>query len=150
MTLEELDQLLAQRWMEAQARAQVPPGLVKLTWDLGHYEHFSKPRGYAVTFNWGKPHCHLRMAHKILKAPEHRVDGIIRHEIGHVLDLTRPAAKLNRWAIGRRVRLPGPVGGERRADAIAEAVWRSPIRYDDDLVQSTTHGVAPRPAHLGL
>lgn len=149
MTFTELDALLTRRWVEAQARAQVPPGAVELTWDLGDYEHFHKPRGFAVTFNWGEPHCHLRMSPKILSAPVDRVDGIIRHELGHVLDLTRPAEGLDRWARSRGVKLPHTP--ERRADAIAEAVWRSPIYYDEDLlVQSTTRGIAPRPAHLGL
>lgn len=146
--MKQLDDLLTLRWMEAQARAGLPPGEVTLTWDVGPYEHFNKPRGYAVTFNWGKPHCHLRFAEKMLTAPLHRVDGIVRHELGHVLDIVVPKKRLDQWARGRSVRLPSTV--ERRADAIAEAVWRSPIRYDDDLVQSTTTGVAPRPTHLGL
>lgn len=146
--MQQLDDLLTRRWTEAQARVGLAPGAVPLTWDIGPYEHFQSPRGYAVTFNWGKPHCHLRFSEKMLSAPLHRMDGIVRHELGHVLDITVPKAQLDRWARSRGVRLPST--DERRADSIAEAVWRSPIRYDEDLVQSTTTGVAPRPAHLGL
>ena len=48
---------------------------------------------------------------------------------------------------------PAPAIAERLGlspDAIAEAVWGDPIRYDSDLVQSTKNGVYPRPRHLGL
>jgi hypothetical protein len=43
-----------------------------------------------------------------------------------------------------------PSTPERRADAIAEAVWRTKLKYDADTVQSTRYGCSPRPAHLGL
>jgi hypothetical protein len=84
----------------------------------------------------------------MIDAPVHRVDGVIRHEIGHVLDLTIPAAHMDRWAFSRGVALPQTP--ERRADAIAHAVWNSPIAYDRDMVQTTGRGTCPRPVHLGL
>jgi len=145
-----VERLLEQRWMEAQQRV-TPLGPVKLTWDVGDYAHFDSPRGYAVTFNWGKPHCHLRVAAKLARAPRHRIDGIIQHEIGHVVDLTCPKAKLDAWAVSQGIQLPST--DERRADAIAEAIWGTPIYYTKPLlVQSTdpTNAITPRPRHLGL
>jgi hypothetical protein len=76
------------------------------------------------------------------------VDGIVRHELGHVVDLCFPEAAVDQWAERHGVQLPKT--DERRADAIAELLWKEPIRYDKDLVQSTREGVTPRPRHLGL
>lgn len=142
-----LEQVLTQRWAETQERV-APMGPVRLTWDIGNYEHFDTPRGFAVTFNWGKPHCHLRFARKLLRAQPDRIDGIVQHELGHVVDLTTPKATLDRWALSQGIQLPSTE--ERRADALAQAIWGKPIRYDDDLVQSTHRGTFPRPVHLGL
>jgi hypothetical protein len=145
--MQRLEGLLGRRW--AETRNALGPLLVgvDLTWALGDYPHFRTKRGYGVTFHKGPRYCHLLFAKKMLRAPEHRVDGILRHELGHVVDLTVDPAELNRWAAARGTRLPSTV--ERRADAVAEAIWRSAIKYDTDLVQSTTTGVFPRPAHLG-
>jgi len=121
-----------------------------VTYDTGPYPHFKTKRGFGVTFQDcpGGP-CHIRLAKKLTKAPRHRQDGIIRHELGHVLDLTLPARELNAWCRKRGVRLPAKKHGEIRADAIAHAVWGKPLKYDKDTVQSTTQGTWPRPAHLG-
>lgn len=141
-------ELLSRRWADACYVAQLPPNWVK--WDIGDYPHFRKPRGYGVTFQFKKNGpCHLRFAKKILYAPLDRADGVIRHEIGHVLDVMLPPQELDYWASQRGVLLPKTQ--ERRADAIAYVIWREPIRYDPDLlVQSTTRGVTLRPEHLGL
>lgn len=152
MTLHSFQQLLTQRWSDTCAALECAPDVIRLTWDIGPYHHFEKPRGYGVTFHHGGPSCHLRFSEKILRASPDRVDGVVRHEIGHVIDLcvVNPAV-LNQWAKERGYRLPPPEQAERRADAIAEAIWHTPIRYDEDLwVQSTTNGVAPRPEWLGL
>jgi len=125
-----------------------------LTWDIGPYEHFNTPRGFGVTFTkhsnpkWGV--CHIRLAKKLLLACEDRQDGIIQHELGHVIDLTCHPASLDRWAKSRGVTLPPQKHGEIRADAIAHAVFGAPLRYDEDTVQNTRFGVTPRPLHLGL
>lgn len=141
-------ELLARRWGEAQSALGLPPGAVKLTWDIGPFPHFKSKRGYGVTFHHGGSCCHLRFAKKTLTAPIHRADGLIRHELGHVFDFVCEAPELDAWAETRGVSLPKTQ--ERRADAIAEAIWGVPVRYDKDLVQSSTKGVAPRPKHLGL
>jgi hypothetical protein len=98
-----------------------------------------------VTFIEGT-RCHMRYADKCLTSPIHRVDAIIRHELGHVLDAQVKPAALDRWARGRGVELMHTP--ELRADGIAQAVWGTPIRYDKDTVQSTRKGRAFRPPHL--
>lgn len=148
MTLGQLADL-RQRQAEAALGSRL-----SLTWDIGPYKHFKTPRGFGVTFHshsnpkWGD--CHIRLSAKLFHAPEDRQDGIIQHELGHVIDLSFPAAVLDRWALGRGVRLPPPEHGEIRADSIAHAVWQKPLLYDKDTVQSTKQGTWPRPAHLGL
>lgn len=139
------EDLVALRWGEACAVTGAPDSWV--TWDYGSYPHFKKKRGYGVTFLLPDK-CHLRFAKKICRAPEHRADGILRHEIGHVIDLMVPAGDLNQWAAKQGYILPSTQ--ERRADAIAYVIWKEPIRYDSDLVQSTKKGVTLRPARLGL
>ena len=146
--MEHFSQLLSSRWVEAQHRLGIP-GRIRLTWEItDEYPHFRKKRGYGVTFNDGQPVCHMAFASKILIADPERADGIIRHEIGHVMDLCVPEDALDHWATAQGVQLPKTV--ERRADAIAEAIWGQPLRYDADLVQTTGRGRAPRPRHLGL
>ena len=146
--MEPFAQLLSLRWGEAQQRLGIP-GRIRLSWEVTpDYEHFHTPRGFGVTFYNGEPACHLAFAPKLLSSPVTRQDGIIRHELGHVLDLCVRKRDLNAWAEAQGVFLPRTP--ERRADAIAEAIWGEPILYDRDLVQSTTRGRAPRPAHLGL
>jgi hypothetical protein len=149
--LKRLEALVCTRWWEAYQALGPLLAQVRITWEVGdHYPHFQKPRGYGVTFHHdAEPYrCHLLFASKNLSAPTPRVDGVLRHEIGHVVDMTVPKAKVDAWAAQRGYRLPHT--DERRADAIAEAIWGEPIRYDADLVQSTHYGVAPRPEHLGL
>lgn len=144
-------QLLAQRWEEAQKALGLSSGAVSLTWELtDNYPHFHTPRGYGVTFGpFHKPlRCHLAFATKIVNEPESLQDGIIRHELGHVLDMCTVSSALDRWARSKGYVLPPTKKAERRADSIAEAIWRSPIRYDSNLVQSTTTGVYPRPLSL--
>ena len=109
------------------------------------YAHFHAPRGFGVTFIEGKT-CHMRFAQKCLHAPLHRVDAVIRHELGHVLDTQVPVAKLDRWARARGVTLASTP--ERRADDIALVIWGVPLRYDNATVQSTCVGRVGRPAHL--
>ena len=147
MTLGRLAQL-------RQTQAEQALGVrLPLTWDVGEYPHFRTPRGFGVTFhshrnpNWGT--CHIRLSEKLVSSPQHRQDGIIQHELGHVIDLTIPPRTLDRWAGSRGVSLPSQQHGEIRADAIAHAVWRKPLLYDKDTVQSTRHGSWPRPQHLG-
>ena len=94
--------------------------------------------------------CHVRLAAKLADSNKCRQDGIIRHELGHVVDLSFPGDVLDRWAASRGVKLPPKSQGEIRADAIAQAIWLQTLRYDDATVQNVCEGVQKRPVHLGL
>lgn len=145
-----LGMLANRRQREAEHALGMP---LSLSWDIGPYDHFKSKRGFGVTFyshrnpQWGE--CHIRLSEKLLRAPQTRQDGIIRHELGHVIDLQTTPHMLDAWAASRGVKLPPQAHGELRADAIAEAVWGEPLKYDRDTVQSTCCGVDHRPAHLG-
>lgn len=138
MDATQLGQLLQERWTEAVTRfpylSTLNPG-----WTFGESPHFAIPRGYATTVIDGQV-IYLKLASKILEAPMSRVDAIVRHEIGHMVDYSGLAD------------LPEtlPTTPERRADAIAELIWGEPIRYDTEFVQTLGDGVTPRPDHLGL
>jgi hypothetical protein len=147
MTVEELHRLIVRRWGEARAAVGIPDE-VDMVWEIGPYPHFRTSRGYAVAISNGDDTYRLRLARKILDAPRHRVEGLLRHELGHMVDYVVPRKHLDAW--GRSHSVPLAATDERRADDIARAVWGEPIRYDDDLVQSIRHGVSPRPEHLGL
>ena len=133
-----LAELLAQRWAEAVA-AFPPLKTLQTGWVFGESLHFTSPRGYAVSVFDG-PVCYLKFALKILDAPLHRVDAIVRHEIGHLVDFSG------------LIELPPslPTTPERRADSIAELIWGQTIKYDAEFVQTLEEGTNPRPEHLGL
>lgn len=155
--MEAFSALLSRRWNEAQVALRSIPLSVKLTWDVTpNYPHFKTPRGYGVTFlrghsrDRGTCFCHMQFAPKILDADGHRCDGVIRHELGHVVDFAVRSSPLNVWA--RKLGIDLPATPELRADAIAFAIWGTPIFYDTTLFVQTTfpYGTLPkRPAHLG-
>lgn len=143
------DELVARRWEETADSVGFDPVKVDLVWGVGGgYPHFKTTRGFGVTFWDGQPPCRLLFARKLLDAPLHRQDGIVRHELGHVVDMVFDRPKVDRWAEGKGITLAQT--DERRADDIALSIWGEPIRYDRDLVQSTRYGEYPRPKHLGL
>jgi hypothetical protein len=74
------------------------------------------------------------------------IEGLMRHEFGHALDFRYGKQKLERH-LGTKL----PAGVERRADAIAGAVFGDQIAYGGpNLVQCVRcHGRSPRPKHLG-
>ena len=145
----DFNELVARRWEEAATEIGFDPVRIDLIWGVSDkYPHFKTKRGFGVTFWHGTPPCQLVFASKLLSSPFHRQDGIVRHEIGHVVDMVLPKDYLNKWAAMKGGLLAST--DERRADDIALAIWREPIRYDKDLVQSTKFGVYPRPRHLGL
>lgn len=142
--------LVERNWQRV--KASMPGGfnLPELTYRLGpnhSYPHFQTARGFAVTFYDGM-NCDVLYAEKILQQHPSRVEGIVRHEFGHVLDFYVPQRLLIAWAFERGVRLP--LTTERRADEIARAVWGRHLLYDTEDVQNTRSGVTPRPTRLGL
>lgn len=121
----------------------------RMSWSFGEHEHFSRPRGYGVMYEGPDDWCRMVFSPKVLVAPLERVDGVVRHEIGHCISYIIRGADLDEWAKRRGYRLPPKRYGELRADTIAEAIWRWPLSYDALLVQTTGAGIRPRPAHLG-
>ena len=143
------NELVLTRWKEAAAAVGFDPIAVDLGWQVSdNYPHFRTPRGFGVTFWEGQPPCKLMFSTKILTSPFHRADGVVRHELGHVIDMVFPKDAVDEWAAKKGVVLANT--DERRADDIALAIWGEPIRYDRDLVQSTRYGDYPRPKFLGL
>jgi hypothetical protein len=143
------DDLVLKRWKETARAVGFDATAVDLGWRVSDdYPHFRTPRGFGVTFWEGQPPCKLMFSTKILSSPFHRADGVLRHELGHVVDMVFPKHSMDEWAVKKGVVLA--TTDERRADDIALAIWGEPIRYDDDLIQSTRYGVTPRPRHLGL
>ena len=89
-------EFVGMRWAEVEKRLSLPKGTVQVTWEIKDgYPHFKKKRGYAVCFNFPNGACHMQYAPKILKAPIDRIDGLVRHEIGHVVDFVIPAHNLD-------------------------------------------------------
>ena len=113
------------------------------------YPHFAKPRGYAVCFHREPDFCEIWFAPKLAAAARSRQDAIIRHELAHALDFMIPSIDLTVIADKLRKQIL-PRTPERRADALAYAIWGDTIRYDKDEVQTLGKGVDLRPAHLGL
>ena len=68
--------------------------------------------------------------------PTHRIEGIVRHELGHACDHLFAKTKIK---TGR---------AEARADRMAAHIWGSPITYDAFEVQSSKTTGGPRPPHL--
>ena len=113
-----------------------------ITWGVEESEHFKSDRGFATTTHFGGERFHLKFAERALSLPQANLHAILRHEMGHVVDLLVAAEQLP-WA-------DLPCTPERRADSIAAHIWGTPIYYDENLVQTTEGGTAPRPEELGL
>ena len=80
----------------------------------------------------------VTVAPKLEAQPAERIEGILRHELGHALDFA--------GGLSRGIEDAAP---ERLADAIARRVFGSVIRYDPEDVQTTGPGITPRPLRLG-
>jgi hypothetical protein len=143
-----LQELLDARWadiLSALGALWVPP---TIAWGHGESPHFSSARGYATTIVKSRSDFYLNFSDKVTAASPERLDALVRHELGHVVDFASDAKVLDAWAAARGVRLARTP--ERRADTICEAVWGAPIFYDKEDVQTLRPGVSPRPARLGL
>jgi hypothetical protein len=79
------------------------------------------------------PDMLIVVAPKMAMAALDNIEGVLAHEFGHAI-----LFHCGHWN-----------HTEREADQAAEALFGAPIRYDRNLIQSTTRGVCPRPAHLG-
>ena len=145
---QQLEEILIQRWTEAKETLSGMLEHVNVLWGVGDSILFESQRCFAsATFDGSS--STIRFSRRLLPAAVCRVDGVVRHEIGHVVDMNIPWPSLDAWAEQRFAELPHTP--ERRADAIAKLLWGSPIYYDESTVQTTA--VTPvdlRPEHLGL
>lgn len=112
-----------------------------------NYAFYMEPR-HAVTFGTDGVTGLILVAPRMLEATKDRAEAILRHEFGHAMDyqatkVPQVSAHLSVDPLNHRH------GGERRADALAESLWGTPIRYDRCTVQSLKNGVTPRPTFLG-
>lgn len=100
--------------------------------------------GYCADADGDQPIC-IAFASKTEGLPPENIRGLMAHEFGHALDY-RYGKQLPQMLGVRRL----PHGVERRADAIAHAVFGGVIEYDADDVQCLAcQGVSPRPRRLG-
>ena len=88
---------------------------------------YPKPRDFAKTTG-----SVIYLSPKILQSSRARVEGLLFHELGHVLLMQSGDYDHS----------------ERRADLIAELCFGVPIYYDIEGVQTTAGGVRPRPSNL--
>lgn len=77
----------------------------------------------------------VAFAPKAEELPLNRLRGLMRHEFGHALEYRFGVKELE-----KRLKKKLPPEVERRADAIAEAVWGERIEYDERDVQCVGHG----------
>lgn len=86
----------------------------------------------------------IAFAAKAEKLPPSYIRGLMRHEMGHALD-----HRYGKKEMEKRLGTTLPKGVEKRADAIAAAVWGAPIEYGDNDVQCIgCGGKTERPKHL--
>lgn len=142
-----LASLLQQRWIEAQYALTPLLDTIKPVWRFADTEMLRVPRRYASTIIEGQDCC-IQFPEKMLQANHDRADAVIRHEIGHIVDLVLLQTEVDAWALAKGVWLP--VTLERRADTLAELIWGQTINYDSEDVQTLGLGVSPRPEELGL
>jgi len=131
--------------LQAETNSYLPHFDVRLL--LGHPGDYPHKRNCAMCMYLDTHHgrqIDIFVAPKVLRMNKGRQEGLLRHEFGHAVEFHLGLEGLNEW-------MPGlPNGVERRADAVGERLYGAPIYYDRDLIQTTSGGARPRPAHLGL
>lgn len=98
---------------------------------VGHSRSFPNARDFAYACQGEDETIYIVVAPDFHRQSRDRIEAILRHEFGHVLQLAR-----------------GFGFAEREADQIAERLWGDTIYYDDEDVQTLIPGVTPRPRHL--
>ena len=130
--------------LQAETSSVLPGFHVRLL--LGHASDYPHKRNCAMCMYLDTPkgrQIDIFVAPKVLRMNTGRQEGLLRHELGHAIEFYLEG-DLPHF-------MPGlPPGVERRADAIAERMYGSPIYYDRDLIQTTSGGTRPRPTHLWL
>ena len=106
------------------------PALRTLTLKLRHKHFLPHPKARDLAW-YDERDGTVNLMVQALEGPAGRVEGLLAHELGHALDVDASRSY-----------------AERRADRLAKQVLGLPVRYDDEDVQNTLRGVAPRPARL--
>jgi predicted metal-dependent peptidase len=90
---------------------------------------YPKKRDYAMTSGE-----EVFLSPKILKADVNRVQGLLRHELGHAVLMQAGLYEHS----------------ERQVDKLAEVLFGDVIYYDQDDIQTinSKNGVSPRPSYL--
>lgn len=110
----------------------IPEG-TQVSFLVGHEADGWKPRHFGCAGLKTRNHCVVTLSPDLEYLPSPKRDGVILHEIGHALCFLRGYDDHS----------------ERDADAAAEHAFNLYIYYDpEDLVQTTTRGIRPRPARL--
>lgn len=148
MTPHELESLLLRRWHEVQVALSPLLDTARLEWAFADTDMLRVPRRYASTIGDGGNVCRVQFPQKALTASFDRMDAVIRHELGHVVDIILFQPDLEGWALAHGVWLPSTP--ERKADALAALLWGQTIYYDNELIQTLLPGIHPRPESLGL
>jgi hypothetical protein len=125
---------VAQRFSELHdiAQEQLGDGF-RVAFAKGVASDFPEKRNMAYCVKFPDKTMCIVVAPKMETARLDQIEGVLRHEFGHAALFF--CEQMNH--------------GERDADEAARVLFGKRIRYDDDLIQSTTTGVCPRPAHLG-
>ena len=97
----------------------------------GASKEFPLLRDFAYTYQDGNDYI-IVVAPKLDRQSKKRQEGIILHELAHIVLLSRGH----------------PNHSEREADSLVREEWGIPIAYDSQDVQTTGKGTYPRPSHL--
>ena len=120
--------------LHSTVRNDIAPGF-KVGLREGHTDEFPKRRNMAYCMKeYGNGRITIVCAPKLNRERMDTIEGVLCHEFGHAILFHYEQME----------------HGERDADKAAEVLFGRKIRYDDELIQSTTRGVHPRPAHLGM
>ena len=106
---------------------------IRVQLHLGVGSEFPEKRDYAYCV-WEDGVATITVAPRMLLAPKHRVEALMRHELAHAYLLANDLEH-----------------SERECDEVAERLFGDPILYDADDVQTVSpkYGVhKKRPAHL--
>lgn len=98
---------------------------------VGHSRSFPRDRDFAYACQGHDETIYTVVAPDFARQSRDRIEAVLRHEFGHVVQIAR-----------------GFGFAEREADRIAESLWGDIIYYDAEDVQTLIPGVTPRPPHL--
>ena len=97
----------------------------------GSAKEFPLFRDFAYTYQDNNDYI-IVVAPKLNRQSQKRQEGIMLHELAHIVLLSRGY----------------PNHSEKEADKLVREEWGIPIAYDSQDVQTTGKGTYPRPSHL--